>query len=66
MWDRRGLHQLHYRDFQAFSTRRVLIHLWAEVPDLISYSPFVDPIEQCPDLGGPVAGMLSKVLEEKP
>lgn len=35
-------HQSHYRDFKAFYTQQVLVHLRAEFPDLVSYTRFVD------------------------
>ncbi len=35
-------HQSHYRDFKAFYTEHVLVHLRAEFPGLVSYSRFVE------------------------
>lgn len=35
-------HQSHYRDFKAFYTQQVCVHLRAEFPGLVSYSRFVE------------------------
>ena len=35
-------HQSHYRDFKAYYTQHVLVHLRAEFPNLVSYPRFVE------------------------
>jgi len=35
-------HQSHYRNFKAFYTDQVLVHLRAEFPGLVSYTRFVE------------------------
>ncbi len=35
-------HQSHYRDFKAFYTQQVLVHLRTEFPGLVSYTRFVE------------------------
>jgi hypothetical protein len=35
-------HQSHYRDFKAFYTQHVLVHLRGEFPGLVSYTRFVE------------------------
>jgi hypothetical protein len=37
-------HQSHYRDFKAFYTQYVLLHLREDFPDLVSYHRFVELI----------------------
>jgi transposase len=39
-------HQSHYRDFKAFYTEHVRVHLCAEFPGLVSYSRFVEFIPE--------------------
>jgi hypothetical protein len=35
-------HQSHYRDFKAYYTRHVILHLGSEFPNLVSYNRFVE------------------------
>lgn len=39
-----SFHQSHYRDFKAFYTQHVLLHLREDFPDLVSYQRFVELI----------------------
>ena len=48
-------HQSHYRDFKAFYTRHVLVHLRSEFPGLVSYNRFVQLI---PSVLFPLAAYL--------
>jgi hypothetical protein len=48
-------HQSHYRDFKAFYTQHVSLHLRAEFPELVSYSRFVQLI---PSVLVPLAAYL--------
>jgi hypothetical protein len=35
-------HQSHYRDFKAYYTEHVIVHLRSEFPNLVSYNRFVE------------------------
>jgi hypothetical protein len=50
-------HQSHYRDFKAFYTEHVCVHLRGEFPGLVSYTRFVDAA-RIPSVLLPLCGYL--------
>ncbi len=54
--------QSEYRTFTGFYTQYVQIHLRAELPHLVSYQRFVEPMPDCSLLASCVASPVSLYL----